>query len=169
MFKAGELIVYEGEGVCKVEGVGLIDHSWAEDISYYTLSPLYRNGKVYTPVNTNLLMRPILSRSEVESIVVMLPSIKPKNCEGLDPRTLESYYREEINSYDCRALVRVLGSIWKKSRACKEQGKRLGAIDTRYKRRAEDMLYGEFAAALGLSREDVREFIEEKAVECGIC
>ncbi|NLT39611.1 MAG: hypothetical protein GXX89_03995 [Clostridiales bacterium] len=169
MFKEGELVVYEGEGVCKVEDVGPIDHSWAGDISYYTLAPLYRNGRVYTPVNTSSLMRPIISRSEVESIVVMLPSIKPKNCDGLDSRTLESYYREEINSYDCKALMRVLRSIWKRNRACKEQGKRLGAIDTRYKRRAEDMLYGEFAAALGLSREKVREYIEEKAEEYGFC
>ena len=65
--------------------------------------------------------------------------------------------------------MRVLRSIWKRNRACKEQGKRLGAIDTRYKRRADDMLYGEFAAALGLSREKVREYIEEKAEEYGFC
>jgi hypothetical protein len=31
------------------------------------------------------------------------------------------------------------------------------------------MLYGEFAAALGLSREKVREYIEEKAEEYGFC
>ena len=99
MFKTGELIIYAGEGVCLVESVGPIDYSWAgKDVTYYTLAPLYRTGKVYTPVDTQSFMRPILSRSEVESIVVLLPTVEFENCMGLDTRALESYYKAEISS-----------------------------------------------------------------------
>ena len=59
MFAAGDLVVYGGEGVCRVEGIGPSGMSYDDgDRLYYHLTPLYRSGMVLTPVDTGVLMRP---------------------------------------------------------------------------------------------------------------
>ena len=63
MFAAGDLVVYGGEGVCRVESIGPSGLAYdGGDKVYYHLSPLYRGGTVMTPVDTAVLMRPIISR-----------------------------------------------------------------------------------------------------------
>ena len=65
MFAAGDLVVYGGEGVCRVEGVGAPSLPGMDKTRlYYTLSPLYRSGQVMTPVDTQVLMRPLLTAEE---------------------------------------------------------------------------------------------------------
>ena len=46
MYAAGELVVYGGEGVCRVEGVGAPSLPGMDKTRlYYTLSPLYRSDR----------------------------------------------------------------------------------------------------------------------------
>ena len=62
MFTVGDLVVYGGEGVCRVDSVGTPDTSgYDKTKTYYTLSPLYRSGQVMTPVDTRVLMRPVMT------------------------------------------------------------------------------------------------------------
>lgn len=42
-----------------------------------------------------------------------------------------------------------------------ERGKKLGLVDERYMKRAEEMLHGELAVALGMTREQVPKFISD--------
>ena len=42
------------------------------------------------------------------------------------------------------------------------RGKKLGLVDERYMKRAQDMLHGEFAVALGIERNEVPGYIESK-------
>ena len=56
MFAAGDLVVYGGEGVCRVESIGPSGMSYdSGDRMYYHLTPLYRSGTVLTPVDTAVL------------------------------------------------------------------------------------------------------------------
>ena len=65
MFAVGDLVVYGGEGVCRVEKIGPSELRGADkEKLYYTLLPLYRTGQVLTPVDTRVLMRPILTEQE---------------------------------------------------------------------------------------------------------
>ena len=58
MFAAGDLVVYGGEGVCRVERIGPSGMSYDDgDRLYYHLTPLYRSGTVLTPVDTGVLRR----------------------------------------------------------------------------------------------------------------
>lgn len=73
MYAAGELVVYGGEGVCRVEGVGAPSLRGMDKTRlYYTLSPLYRSGQVMTPVDTQVLMRPLLTAEEVGQLIAEL-------------------------------------------------------------------------------------------------
>ena len=73
MFAAGEMVVYGGEGVCRVEGVGTPSLPGMDKTRlYYTLAPLYRSGQVMTPVDTRVLMRPLLTGQEVQELIAQL-------------------------------------------------------------------------------------------------
>ena len=76
MFAAGDLVVYGGEGVCRVESIGPSGLAYdGGDKVYYHLSPLYRGGTVMTPVDTTVLMRPIISRAHALELIAALPAL----------------------------------------------------------------------------------------------
>ena len=75
MFTEGQLVIYGGEGVCRIAAVGPSSLSGTDKTKlYYTLTPLTRSGTVLTPVDTKVLMRPILSRQEAEDLIAQLPA-----------------------------------------------------------------------------------------------
>lgn len=161
MFKAGDLIVYGSEGVCKVDSIGVPDTPNANGRLFYTLSPMYRSGRVLTPVDTSVFMRPVISKEEAIDIIKSIPDIDAEICSNRNVKMLEDYYRTFLKSHKCSDMVRIIKIVRKKRRIAAENGKRLGQIDERYMKRAEDMLFGEFAVALNIPRDDVEGYIEE--------
>ena len=74
MFAAGDLVVYGGEGVCRVESIGPSGLRYdGGDKIYYHLAPLYRSGTVMTPVDTTVLMRHVISREKAMELIAALP------------------------------------------------------------------------------------------------
>ena len=62
---------------------------------------------------------------------------------------------------DCRELLKVIRAIHAKRIAVAEKGRRLGQVDERSYKQAEDKLHGELAVSLGIPVNDVRQFIIE--------
>lgn len=160
MYQVGELIIYGGENVCKVEAVGPLTLSgFKGDKVYYTLAPLYREGKIYAPVDTSVFMRPILSREEAEELVRSIPAIEAASCTDRNPRLLGEFYQQMIRSRSCVSMVRLIKTAYKKRQARQARGSKPGLVDERYMKRAEDLLYGELAVALDIPREEVGDHI----------
>ena len=160
MFAVGDLVVYGGEGVCRVEKIGPSELRGADkEKLYYTLLPLYRTGQVMTPVDTRVLMRPILTEQEALALVDRLPTLLPEETLPGNVRFLKEYYQSVVTGYDCAAMARLLHTLDARRRKAAQQGKKPSQMDERYVKRAEDQLFGELAAALGLQREDVVGYI----------
>ena len=160
MFTAGQLVVYGGEGVCRVEGVGPSRIPGADKTRrYYTLSPFWRTGQVLTPVDTRVLMRPILTREEAQELIAQLDSIQPESPAVNSPRAIKEHYQQIVASYDWRRTVGLIRGITAKRRRALEHGKNASQLDERYLKRAEDQLYGELAAALELDCKAVADYI----------
>ena len=70
MFAVGDLIVYSETGVCRVEQVGAPPFDPKAKREYYTLSPLNSRETIYVPVDTQVFMRPILSRAAAEELII---------------------------------------------------------------------------------------------------
>ena len=86
MFTEGQLVIYGGEGVCRIAAVGPSSLSGTDKTKlYYTLTPLTRSGTVLTPVDTKVLMRPILTRQEAEDLIAQLPQLPPEEPELPEP------------------------------------------------------------------------------------
>lgn len=166
MYKIGDLIIYGSYGVCKVEAVGILDIPGVDnDRIYYTLNSLYQNGIIFTPVDTSIFMRPIITYTEVQQLIAQIPSIRENVFNSSNVKLLEGHYQESMQTHDCYDLIRVIKSVYTKNEITVGQGKKLGQVDERFMKRAEDLLYGEFAVVLGIPKETVKGYIEDRIKE----
>lgn len=162
MYQKGELIIYGGEGVCKVEEIGPITlNGKPSEKEYYTLSPLFHDGVVYTPVDTKVFMRPVISKKEAQALIKQLPSIKAEIYENRNLRFLNEHYQSYLQSHDCADLVQLIKAVYAKKEYVLQKGKKIGQIDEKYMKRAEDALYSELSVALGIERHQVLDYIEK--------
>ena len=160
MFATGELVVYGGEGVCRVEHIGPSSVPGADKTKqYYTLLPLYRTGQVLTPVDTKVLMRPTLTRRQAQELVEGLAELAVPKLPAGNPRMLKEHYQAVVTSYDCTALAQLIRILVCRCSEAVSQGKKPSQLDERYLKRAEDQLYGELGAALELDRAAVVDYI----------
>lgn len=160
MYQVGEMIIYSGEGVCKVEAVGRLNMpDINKDKIYYTLAPLYRDGKIYTPVDTTVFMRPVISREDAEALIRSIPDIQAASCTDRNLRVLTEHYQSLLRSHSCSEMIRLIKAAHEKQREKRSQGSKPGQVDERYMKRAEELLHGELAVALGIPRDEVGAYI----------
>jgi len=162
MYRVGELILYGNLGVCRVEN---IVERCVDGIqkNFYELHPIYQTCVVYTPVdNKKVFMRQIITRSQAEELIDSIVGIRPDICHIKAASQLSDYYEHFIDSHDCAELVKLTMSIYAKKKAAEHQHKKVGAVDERYMKKAEELLFGELAAALDIPRDGVREYIEKR-------
>lgn len=166
MFQVGDLIIYGNEGVCRVESIGVPDMSdlvdMGPDRQYYTLDPLYKQGKVYTPVDSPVFMRPVITREEAMALIARIPEIDDTIFENRNIRILSELYQDTMKSHDCADLVRVVKAVERKREVMTSRGKKLGQVDEKFYRKASDLLHGELAAVLDLPKESVGEYIQQE-------
>ncbi|MEG2138036.1 MAG: CarD family transcriptional regulator [Oscillospiraceae bacterium] len=161
MFRPEDLIIYGSSGVCRVAEVGEpTGMSGDRDKLYYKLSPVYSTETIFTPVDTGVFMRPVISRDEAEELVAQIPSIQSDAYSNGNLMRLREHYDEILQTHSCKALVEMIKSIFTKNEGITQNGKKLGQIDQRYWKRAEELLYGELAVALEIPRDDVVKYIE---------
>ena len=153
--------MYGGEGVCRVEEIGVPKLTGVnKERQYYTLKPLYRTGVIYAPVDAKVFMRPVITREEALALIERIPDIEPEIYENSNLRFLNEHYQMQLQNYSCEGLLKLISSTRAKRELMISRGKKLGLVDERYMKRAEDMLHGEFAVALNIERSDVQEFIK---------
>jgi len=164
MYEVGDMILYNDIGVCRIADIERRDFSGLEKGRlYYLLDPLYQNCRVAAPVDTTkVFMRPVISRDEVEKLIDQIPEIKGESYYSRSPRELAEHYEYSMNTHDCTELIRLTKSIYMKKRDMESRKKKFGAVDKKYMKRAEDMLFGEFAAALDIPKKDVPGYIKNK-------
>lgn len=165
MYQIGDLIIYGNYGVCKVDAIGTLDiFGIDKNRLYYTINSLYHNEKIYTPIDTNVFMRPIITYEEVQQLITLIPSIEENEYNICGMRSLESYYQQFLQTHDCYDLLKLIKNIYIKNRKLVKNRKKLGRIDERFMQKAEDLLYGEFAVVLGIPKEGVKSYIDEKVI-----
>ena len=163
MYAAGELVVYGGEGVCRVEGVGAPSLPGMDKTRlYYTLSPLYRSGQVMTPVDTQVLMRPLLTAEEVGQLIAELDQLPEEQAESHSMRAIKDLYHQVLTSYDCRRLAGLIKGVCRRRNWAVHHGRKISQMDERYLKQAEQLLFGELAAALEIPYEAVQPYIADR-------
>lgn len=165
MFQTGDFVVYGNSGVCKVQNVGTLDSPQASrEREYYTLSPYYIKGStIFTPVdNRKVIMRRILTKTEAMELIDGITKID--SLWIADEKTRELQYKEMFRKCDCRELVRIIKTIYARKQARLAEGKKVTTQDEKYFHMAEEALYGELAISLGMTKDEVKAFVIERAV-----
>lgn len=163
MYQIGEKIIYGGNGVCVIDEIKIIEapHT-GEAQQYYVIRPMFQDCKISVPVDTTVFMRPVISQSEAEALVDSIPRVEVEPYYNSALRQLQEYYDAKLNTHRCEDLLELTMSLHRKKLRMLEQKRKFGAIDERYMKRAEDLLFGELAAALDIQRDEVRGYIEDR-------
>ena len=167
MFQPGELVVYGATGVCRVESIQQPEpHSALQGKTCYLLKPLYQDGVIYTPVeNAKVPIRPVMTREEADALIGQIPTMQTEACRAPTIQALTQHYQAVIRTHDCRELLGLVISIRAKRRQLSDQNRRLGMVDERFLKQAEQLLYGELAVALRLSPEEVQAAVDRRLCE----
>lgn len=162
MYQSGDMIVYGSTGVCEVLELTTPDFEKDKSKLYYALKPRYQDGVIFTPVDTKVFMRPIITRTEVDALIDRIPTMEAEAYHNKALRELEEHYNIYLKSHDCADLIELVMSIYTKKKDLVSQHRKFGAVDERFMKRAEDLLYGEFAVALEIEKNEVGDYIAHR-------
>lgn len=170
MFQPGELLVYGSTGVCQVLSIDQRQeyvNGVKQCRAYYQLKPLHQGGIIYTPVdNDKVSMRYVISRREAEALIDTIPTIKPPELRAATTQALTQYYQANLRKHSCQSLLELTMAIYEKRCRAEAQNRRLGMVDERYMKQAEQLLFGELSAALDIPYEEVRPYIAARLKTC---
>lgn len=163
MYNIGEIIVYGGNGVCKVEDISFRKSPFSDKKEqYYTLSPIYGNGKIFIPVDTKMYMRKAMDRQQAYELIDSIPSLEIRDLENVNMKYAAEYYQSFMSTHEYEDLATLIKTIHVKNADAQQNGKRMGSTDGNFIRKAEDILYGELANALGIEQSEVKAFIADR-------
>lgn len=151
MYKIGDYIVYKRD-ICKISEIKQI-----RGVDYYIVSPLIDESlKISLPSSSDLIRTVI----KPEDAVMMIENIRDISIlTATNDKALENIYKKLIISDSCEDLMSVIKTTYLRNKNRIDTGKKCGSVDSYYFEEAEKKLYAEFSVALGLSIEQVREYI----------
>lgn len=163
MFEVGDYLIYGLNGVCRVEAVGTMEMSgMPKDRLYYTLIPVYQSGcRLFTPVdNVKTVIRPLVSREEALAYIDRMP--EAETIWIPDEKRRETLYKEVVRKCDPAEWIRIIKTLFLRKKARIQAGKKVTFGDEKYLRIAEENLYGEFAMALDMTKEETEKYVIER-------
>lgn len=161
MFKINDYVIYNSTGVYKIIDIRTEKDINDADTDYYILEPVYGNNlTIKTPVNnTRILMREILNKDQVLSLIKSLPA--QETIWINDDRKRYEKFKAVLKTGDSREWARLVKTIYLEKQKKSEAGKKLMKADEDIMRIAEKNLCEEFAAALNIQPEEVISYIIE--------
>ena len=162
MYSIGDKIIYGENGVCTVDRIAALPMAGSpRDKMYYHLSPFVGTGVYFAPVDSNVFMRPVISREEAEALIDAMPGIAPAVCNDNRFNHVDAFYKELFRRHSCEALVAIVKGLRQRMAERKTKSSRAEAT----LKRAKDMLHGELAVALEIDLKDVEEYIRSRIGE----
>lgn len=165
MFQKGELIIYGKTGVCRVEDIVMLDNLFDTEKLCYQLLSLYGKETIYIPVDTNVFMRPVLTKEEAEELIEKIPSIPEDDCNVANQRLRGEHYRTFFTTHQCEDLICIIKSLYHKNQSRTVGGHRLDRTDQQYFKQAEELLHGELAVSLNIPYAEVSDYIKKRIEE----
>ena len=164
MFAVGDYVIYGYEGVCHVDDVGCPKVSGLDKSKqYYTLTPHYHGGTIYAPVDGRVLMRPLISRDELDALLPQLPKLPLLDDVPENSRMAGDYYRTILAGHDCTMLLRLCKTLHARQAERAVSRKSVSSTELRNWKTAEEMIQGEFAFVLGIAPSEVGSYLQQKS------
>lgn len=163
MFEKGEYVVYGSKGVCWIQDITNIDIPGADQKRlYYIMHPVQNSEQtLYLPTDsTKAIIRRVMTKEEANQLIQEIPSIE--DLEVPNEKHREASYRQALNRCSGRAWISILKTLNKRKEERLAAGKKVTALDERYLRVTEQELYGELSVVLGIEKENMHDYIQER-------
>ena len=161
MFAPGDYVIYSVEGVCRVEEAGNLNVPGLDrGRAYYRLTPYYHGGVIYTPVDGKATIRPVISKPALQALLPELPSLPELTDVPTDIKLLAGFYRSILAEHDCRRLLQLCKTIYRRQAALAARRKAVSSTELRSWKAAEEMLHQEFGFVLGMKPAEVKHYLE---------
>ena len=154
--------MYGTFGICRIDSIEKRDLT-GEEQEYYILKHTNSDKNIfYVPTNNETAvskMRPVCSKADVDELIAHM------NAETLiwidnDIKRKEEYSRI-IREADKHEIIRLIKTLYLHRKELAKDGKKLRSSDENYLNTAENMIFEEFAYALGIERNEVIAYIEQ--------
>ena len=163
MFSIGDYMIYGVNGVCLISDICASPFDKKDTRMFYMLKPLgsTAGSVIYTPVdNVQVLMRPLMSRTEADLLVEQIPSIS--TLEIPTEKMRREIYRQTMQSCDPVQYVRLIKTVQARRAEMLQQHKRLSETDSDFERNAKLSLYHELALVLGVQYAEVEPYLASR-------
>lgn len=162
MYEIGDKVVYGQMGVCTIIDICEKIFIKRQKRKYYVLKPIeFDNNLIYAPIkNGKVYMRYLISKDEANRLIDSIPAIID-GISGEDEITKEEYI-DKINNHSLKDLVELTAFIYSKKLNAQALKKRLNAIDEKYMKISENLLFGELAAVFDIPMSKIQEYIEKR-------
>lgn len=155
-YNIGDYIVYKRD-VCRIKQL----KNDSNGREYYVLSPIDDGSLIINvPVSNDFgYIRRLIGKDEINNIINNISSIEPLD---YGDKRLEGMYKELINSGTHEDLIKVIKTAYLRNKERIDNNKKISDKDNMYFNKAEKYLYSEFSIVLGISFDDVKNYIIEK-------
>ena len=163
MLSVGDTVVYGTQGVCRIKEISMMKFGKTK-AEYYVLAPVAdEHSAVYVPTtNQKLLakMRELISREELDALI---DSANENQIEWIsDDNGRKNYCDEVVKNGTRQELMQLIGMLYNRREMLKNEKKHFHNVDAQYLKTAERLLHDEFAYILGISAEEVPQYIIQR-------
>ena len=157
MFKVNDYVMTVSSGVCQITDIAKGVEGAGTD--YYVLYPVYQNNMTLKiPVhNANVLMRPILTKTEVLSLIATMPTKDTLFIH--DNRERINTFKSTVRTGSNEDLIKVIKTLYLEQQAKSAVNKKLPKAEEDIMNTAEKKLCEEFAIALNIPPDKVVPYI----------
>ncbi len=160
MLEINSLVVYGGNGVCKVEDLREENLNGINRM-FYILKPLgIKNSTFYIPADSEKLLEKVhklISADEIMDLINEMPSEDTIWIDDDRARTTKN--KSMLATGDRRQLVQLTKTLYQRKNELESKGKKLRSSDETIMKNAEHLLFEEFALVLGIGQEEVLDYI----------
>ncbi len=155
-----DFVMYGAVGVCKVTDI--CSPEFMRDGSlYYVLQPVYNASEtIYAKIGSDKIsMRRSLTKEEAQKYIEEMKAVEVLWYANDKERDME--FKKVLKSGNCAEWIRMVKGLYRKKQEKETDGKKLSQADTNIFQKAEKLLYGELALALGLEIEEMPSYIDQ--------
>ena len=156
MLGVGDYVVYKRD-VCKIKNLKA-----KNGINYFELVPIDDNSLKIEIPTTNELIKALMTKEEITSLINKIPSIGIVECND---KMIEFEYKNLISTGNKEDLIKIIKTTYLRNKQRLENKKKISDKDKTYFEKAERILYNEISVVLGLSFDETKTYIIDKVTE----
>lgn len=159
----GTILSYGPAGVCEITDIRM-ERTFEGKALCYVLSPISdERTTIFVPTDNEVLIAKMHRLMTAEEIETLIQSIPTANDEWIkDERQRTEEYKRILDNGSCDELVCLIKTLRKRKKEVLCMGKRLRISDGNFLKQAENKLHNEIAYVLGIPRDEVDAYIQER-------